>query len=202
MPILNLQVAASNRDGDQLASGLFGNITNAVIQIGNNSNPVVACVSFVNVTIPQGDTINSATLVLTGGGTYNAGAATIQATIYGEDVDNSAALTTVNGNMSGRVNTTASTATGSLASIVLNTQYSFDVTAIVQEIVNRGSWASGNAMTFPVRDNGSDGAEWQEFFSWDGDPTKAAMLDVDHGSPVAGGWGPRLGGYRNRRVRA
>lgn len=181
MTTLNLQVAASNRDGYQLNdSGLFGDITSGVIHVGNNSNPVVAAFGFTGVTIPQGATINSASLILTGAGTYNAGAATIQATIYGEDADDSAVLTTANGNMSTRTNTTASVATGSLVSVVLDTEYPFDVTSIIQEIVDRAGWVSGNALTLLLRDNGSDGSEWQEYYSYDGDPMKAAKLNIEY----------------------
>lgn len=175
------QVTAGNRDGYQLASGLFGNISGSLIQVGNNSNPVVAAVGFAGVTIPQGAAINSAVLILTGGGTYNAGAAVIQAVIYGEDVDDSPVLTTANGNISGRSNTTANTATGSLASVVLNQEYNFDVTAIVAGLANRDNWISGNAMTFLLRDSGSSASEWQEFHAYDGDSSRAAKLVIDYG---------------------
>lgn len=176
MPTLNLQVNASNRDGQQLASGLFGNITGGLLEVGNNSNSVVVAVSFVNVSVPQGATINNAVLNLTGGETWSA-SGTIQATIYGHAADNSGILTTANGNISSRTNTTANVATGSLANVVLNQEYSFNVTTIVQEIADRPGWDSG-AMTFLIRDNGS--SEWQNFHAWDGDASRAAKLQIEY----------------------
>ncbi|MCL4867805.1 MAG: hypothetical protein KJ063_02455 [Anaerolineae bacterium] len=182
MSTLNLQVAASNRDGHQLSAGTFGDITASSLPVGSfGGNSVVAAVAFL-VAISQGETINQAILTITWSDTYNAGGATIQATIYGEAADNAAVFAATNGNISGRSNTTANVGTGSLANVVTDQERQFDVTAIVQEIVNRSGWSSGNAMAFLLRDNGSDNQEWQEFYAHDGSTTKAAKLDIDFGS--------------------
>jgi hypothetical protein len=127
---------------------------------------------FVSVTIPQGATINTATLGLT----QETAAATnpTDANIYGNDVDNAAQPTTY----ADIVSMTQTTAT-TLADVSSAATKAYDVTSIVQEIVNRGGWTSGNALLlamFPdtgVADNLSD-----TWYTYDGGT--APTLDIDY----------------------
>lgn len=182
MPTLNLQVNASANDGDQNSNGLSGTITRTEVRIGNDSQPKVGGLRFTSVSIPNGASITSATLTITWAATYSTGN-TIVATLYGEAADNSAVLTVADNNISGRANTTANVASGSLSSVVLDGEKAWDVTAIIQEIVNRAGWTSGNALSLLMRDAGSTSSEWQDAWSYDGSTTKAAKLDITYGEP-------------------
>ena len=96
-------------------------------------------------------------------GTYNARGA-----VYGEDIDDateytsysqldSATRTTANVTFEeGGVWTGPSTWTPDHAA---GSPYEIDVTAIVQEVVNRSGWASGNAIQFFYDESGSDYSE-------------------------------------------
>ena len=110
---------------------------------GNSGYEWEGAVRFVDVTIPQGKTIISATLKLkiTEKGTNN-----LKLRITGIDENN---VSDFNDDPFVKTQTSASdTFDTSIGSI--------DVTDQVQEIVNRGGWASGNAMGFHLWNNGSD----------------------------------------------
>lgn len=124
------------------SSGIFG-----AGNVGGDSTD--GALRFVNIDIPQGTTINSATLyaaVEEGG----ASGTSVNLNIFGIDEDNTSNFSS---SPMGRSQTSASTnyvsapGVGSHASITVTNQ--------VQEIINRGGWSSGNAMGFLVFNNGS-----------------------------------------------
>lgn len=100
---------------------------------------------FLNITVPQGKTITSATLTLTKG---FADTGSLSAAIRGHNVDNSGAFTTAAA-VTGAAITTAASATITSTSAAWNAAgtITVDVTAVVQAIVNRSGWASGNALS-------------------------------------------------------
>ena len=53
-----------------------------------------------------------------------------------------------------------------------------DLSAIVQEIVDRGGWSSGNALVFVITGSGARVAE-----SWDGSPAQAPELVIEYIAP-------------------
>jgi len=124
--------------------------TTGYFYIGRKDTNERSCaVRFTGVTIPQGTIISSATLSIAADTV--AGATRIYVRTYGIDEDNTADFT------SNPENRTKTTATSDIndnlpsAGQFLN----LNVTAIVQEIVDRGGWASGNAMGLWVMEYGS-----------------------------------------------
>ena len=99
--------------------------------------------------------------------------------IWANDVDNAAAFTTGASNISGRVKTTATVAwdTAALGGDGATFFPTPDLTAIVQEIVNRVSWASGNAMAFMIQAGADSARDFAPIF-WDGDANLAPKLIV------------------------
>jgi hypothetical protein len=104
---------------------------------------------FTGVAIPQGATILRARLLLV----LPTGNDDPLHTIYGDDADNAAQFTTGANDISGRAATAAvvtwdsTDLGGDGASFIASP----DIKAVVQEIVDRGGWASGNAMAIIVR---------------------------------------------------
>lgn len=99
------------------------------------------------MTIPKGARIDSAVVEMVAAGS-NAEAASL--TIVGEASDNAAAYANVAGSISGRPKTGASVAWAPPAWTV-GTTYAYrtdDLKGILQEIVNRPGWQSGNAAAF------------------------------------------------------
>lgn len=101
-------------------------------------------VRFTTVPIPKGVTINSSTMSLRIN-SYGR----ISTTFYCENVDSSLDLADPNTIISSRALTTASAATGSLTNLgSVGTWWTTpSLAGPVQEVVNRGGWASNNAMS-------------------------------------------------------
>ena len=114
---------------------------------------------FTNVTIPQGATIVTAYLTLRARTTRTETVANSK--IQGENVDNAATFSTL-ANYQGRAKTTASVSWNSIPAWTVDVDYnSPEIKAIIQEIINRGGWASGNALVVFWEDhdgNSSSGA--------------------------------------------
>lgn len=176
----NNQVAASADDAFEGATGTM-NLTAANVGAITTHNQW-AGLRFTNVTVPQGAAIESATLAM------NCSTAANDDPVfdmYGEKAANAGTFTTGSGNISGRTRTTAKTAVSAIG--VGTGFYSVDVKGVVQEIVDQGGWASGNAMAFIL--DALAGIAWQ-FVSYDGTPANAATLSITWstgaGSKVAG----------------
>lgn len=120
--------------------------------IGNWTAETYGCgFRFQNVAIPKNAVIISAVLEFE---CYASLATnTVNVDIYGEDADNSNFFSTF-ADYQARTRTGAGVLWNAVSAWTVNTHYHTpQITAIVQEIVNRAGWASGNAMTFFVEDN-------------------------------------------------
>lgn len=129
---------------------------------------------FQGVAVPQGATISSATLTLD---TDDASSVTNVGRIFGQDVDSAAAwanTTLLPKNM------TRTTAFAALTGVPTTngTAYPIDVTSIVQEIVDRAGWSSGNNMAFGGGVTGNTGA--RKFEDYGNVPADAAALEIDY----------------------
>jgi hypothetical protein len=148
----------------------------------NNANNVSQYIGlrFQNVTIPQGSTINTAVLscylVST---SYDSP----DTTIYGDNADNSAAFTTTASDISNR---TATTATVAYTASNIGTGYKDtpDLSAVIEEITDRGSWSSGNALTLII--TGDSAGSVYRIRSYEGDSAQAPTLAIDYTAPAGG----------------
>lgn len=207
MTVLALQVAASTDDsnhssgtndvGRAVTSGAItsGDLTNTLLQPGSHSgnNEYSAGARFTGVTIPQGATINSATFEMRANSTYNAGSNVIKYHVSAQASDNAPTFGTGAGEnlrTANRPRTTAESANWTQTSVTGGTWYSISVTSVIQEIVNRAGWASGNAIVIIV-DTHADTTlgEWQDYDSYNGGASLAPKLTIDY---TAGGGGPTL----------
>jgi hypothetical protein len=152
-------------------------------------------VRFQNVTIPQGSTITSAVIdfVHHYNGDY---ASHTKSRLYGEASDNAATFS--NGSQpKDRSLTTAFANWNSVSGTGFIDTYTStsvnaapDIASIIQEIVNRPGWASGNSLAIIGRDNGSDDDWGWEFYSYnDTPPTHTPKLGIVYTAPAAGGAG-------------
>lgn len=138
---ITVQVAASTDDGMQRPT--TPELTGTNVRVLGAAD--VCGFRWDGVTVPQGSTIDYAYFQPYCHDTFRD---TGVFTINGEDADDAATFTTANNNISGRTATTATVAvnvtnliTGSAGFYTLA-----DVKTIVQEIVDRAGWASGNAI--------------------------------------------------------
>lgn len=101
---------------------------------------------FTNVVVPNGIKIISAVMYIQAVDTIDDD---MSATIYGENVDDSVDFTT-NPKISNRQKTDA-TISWDIDSAGTDTIVSPDISTIIQEIINRAGWVSGNAITMIVK---------------------------------------------------
>lgn len=109
-------------------------------------------VRFPGVTIPQGATINSAYCRFTA--RYSYAGVTCQNNIYMNDEDTAVAPTTYT-----EANALAKTAAvpWTVPPWTAGTQYDTpDLATIIQAVINRAGWSSGNALMIIIWDDGSD----------------------------------------------
>ena len=107
---------------------------------------------FPNIPIGQGVTVSYAQIDLYTSIKGDGTSGNMRFKVYGDDEDNAASFTT---NPFGRAYTTAfSTSVDAMPNV--GAYRSVGITAVVNEILARGSWANGNAMAFFMKDNGSD----------------------------------------------
>ncbi|MBU4343653.1 MAG: hypothetical protein KJ902_06050 [Candidatus Omnitrophica bacterium] len=103
---------------------------------------------FDGVAVPQGATISSATLTIESYGLT--GSSTPELRIYGCDEDDSARMT-AHANYTAKPRTTAYV-TWDTTRYFGQSNISPDIKTIIQEIVDRGGWSSGNAIQLLVQD--------------------------------------------------
>jgi pimeloyl-ACP methyl ester carboxylesterase len=109
-----------------------------------------SAIRFPGVTIPQGATINSASLKVTSTGSGNPQTTTI----YGEAVDNASDYSSdTHASMEARSLTTSSVVWPESSAWTSGVAYdSPDISSVIQEIVNRSGWSSGNALALIWRE--------------------------------------------------
>lgn len=160
-------------DAADVTDDTGGNWTPQRLIQGGTSPANSLGVYFPAIDIPQGATITYAQLILSQSTSIIGLSGTTWGTLYGDDVDNAAAFSTTD-RPSGITKTTAQTAVKAIDSD--GAAVAHDVLAIVQEIVNRPGWASGNAIRFAGDPTGADGTS--RYYDYAQDTTKAAKLLV------------------------
>jgi hypothetical protein len=193
---LHLQVSASSDDARESGAGAVS-ITVTIMTM-NSGNAWMGW-RFLNVTIPQAAVINSATLQLFVDSTSTDDP---DGDIYGNDVDSAATFTTASNDISGRALTTAKTtwtATGVGGGAFISAP---SVTSVVQEIIDRGSWASGNNLALLYDALTGSGFSVR---AYDNLASEAAKLDIDYagaGQPMSarGAFVPGLRQWQPGRI--
>ena len=169
---LDVRVGSSSDDAEE--DGGVVNLTSSDLELGNGDGNDYEAMRFTGIEIPQGATITSAYLEFT---VDEATSGTTNVTFQGEDADDAATFTTATNDISSRTTTTASVAWNGIAAWnapVGDRKQSADLTSVLQEIVDRPGWSSGNALVIIATGTGSRVAE-----SYDGDSEAAPLLHVE-----------------------
>ncbi len=155
--VLDRRVSANPDDAEEV----FGS---GVVQRGdgdldmmtdNNDTKLVVGARFTGIAIPPGATITNAYLQFTADEVHSVATSL---TIRGQAADNPTTFTTATGNLSSRPTTAASAPWSPGSWLVVGeaglAQRSTSLAAIIQELVNRPGWASGNAVVLLVTGSG------------------------------------------------
>ena len=152
----DISVATGSDDAEEKISGGAMATSSSDLEMVMETEEQIIGIRFQGVNIPNGATVENAYIQFT------ADESTSEATtltIEGQAADNPGTFTSSNYNISSRSTTTASVSWSSIPA--WNTigesgpnQQTTDLTAIVQEIVNRGGWSQGNSIVFIISGSG------------------------------------------------
>ncbi len=180
MTTLEVRVAASPDDTFRTTAASAWDNTNSLVAAGKNNVPDTqgSSMRFLNITVPWGSTITVAYIQFTCN--FANTQTTVRTNIFGNDEDSAVAPTSA-ATFDALVKTTAFAAWDSLISwAVDDVNNSASLVAAVQELIDREAWESGDPMQFMWLDDGSDTNARRRAYSYDDDPTKAALLHIEY----------------------
>lgn len=172
---LDIRVSASSDDGEERSSGSV-NLTSGDLEIiRDGTNDQTVGMRFRGVSIPQGSLISNAYIQFQVDEAKNEpGVLTIQA----QAIDNAPTFTTTSGSISTRARTAASVFWSpppwSTVGQAGPDQRTPDISSVIQEVVERAGWASGNALVIVITGTGKRVAE-----SYNGGAAAAPLLHVE-----------------------
>jgi len=175
-PTIDDQIADGYDDAHEKDNDTsFSNSSSSVYVLGNSAaaDRWNAGLRFDDVSISNGDTVTVAYLsVLPISSTFD----DPHLTIYAEDEDNSNNFNT-EADVNDRTTTTANTAWAEW-DIGVSWNNTPSLVDEVQEVIDRGGWSSGNAMTFLLFGSTSVGGLYQD--SYDGSTSDCAKLHIEY----------------------
>ncbi len=170
---LEIPVIASHDDGEEPLIADQPVLASDDLELANTSDgDQVVGIRFQNVTIPRDSEITQAFIDFT---VDEKTSGITNLTINGEAADNTVEFAWTYHNIIDRPTTSASVVWDDVPSWnkVGEVQTTPDIASVVQEIVNRGGWSSGNALVMLIRGTGTRIPE-----SFDGLPSGAPKLRV------------------------
>lgn len=177
MAAFNASIGAGNDDGSIFDGGLLR--TETTLRLDNAISPYQDIyLRFNSVTVPKNATISAATVTLIGVSSGN----TISATVYMEAHDNAPALSESEA-VASRTWTSVGANTWAIPALSAGTSYqSMDFADLMQTIVNRSGWASGNSVLVRLHQSGSGGKGASRVFRAyeHGSSPRLAQLDVTY----------------------
>jgi hypothetical protein len=178
---------SSNMDDVEEKSNGRMYTTSSDLELTYDGNEQTVGLRYTRVTIPQGATITNAYVQFTTDET-NSGATSL--TIRAEDENNASAFSESRYNVSSRRQTAAAVnwqpAAWNSVGSAGSDQRTPNLKSLVQEVVNRSGWNSGNSLVLMVTGSGERTAE-----SHNGSSSKAPLLHIDYtiestGDPTTG----------------
>jgi PKD repeat protein len=176
------RVAASSDDAEQAASGSVVLTSSDLEMVFDTSNQTVG-MRWTALAIPNGASITAAYVQFVADESQSE---VTSLTISGQAADSAATFGTASGNVSTRLRTTATVAWSPnlwTAGQVGFDQRTPDLSLVIQEIVGRSGWKSGNALALVITGTGHRTA-----VAWDGSAAQAPLLHVEYvlaGAPTA-----------------
>ena len=171
----DIPIRASVDDAEQRTSGTM-NVTSGDLNLAVDGTVVqTEGMRFTGVNVPKGATITKA-YVQFQVDEVSTGASNVS--FFGQASDAPLSFSTAASNISSRAKTAASVSFSFQTWPTLNVrgtaQQTADLSTIIQELVNRGGWATGGAMALIVSGTGERTAE-----SFDGGAAKAPVLHIE-----------------------
>jgi hypothetical protein len=170
---LTYQVSSSADDGWQ--KGWTLDLTSAFLTVSEQTRPDIG-IRFNNINVPQSVLITNARLNLRIGGSFEGGLITYK--VQAEASDNAPPFST-SAYISLRNKTQASVNWNHQAPYTLGWHTSPNISAVIQEVLNRSGWSVGNSLAI-IYNNASGGSSSAscQFLSYDSNPSYAPKLQI------------------------
>jgi parallel beta-helix repeat protein len=178
------QVVSSSDDAEEVVSSGSMDLTSTDLELGadNGTNQWIG-IRFNTITLPRNATIINAYIEFE---VDETGSDATSVMIQGQASDNAATFTTTARNISSRPRTTAQVAWNNIpAWTTVNAKWQTpNISSVIQEIVNRTAWASGNSIVIIINGTGRRTAE-----SYNGEIPAAPKLVIQYttgATPIPG----------------
>jgi hypothetical protein len=173
--LVEVRVSTSADDAEEQTTGSVS-LTSSDLELVRETTNQTVGMRFVGLDIPRGATILSAYVQFQ---TDETRSEETLLTVRGQAADNAPVFTTTAYDVSSRPRTVASVEWVPPAWDVVgeagSAQQTPDISLVVQEVVGRPGWSSGNALVIVVTGSGKRVAE-----SYDGDASGAPLLHVEY----------------------
>jgi len=183
MAVFTKRIISTNDDAEEKVSDGSMDLSSSDLELnGSLGGTGIGYVGmrWTNVTIPQGATIDSAKIQFHVDEVFSNVAITV--TFRGEDIDNAPAFSSTASDISNRTETTASVGWAVPDWVFIHdegsAQLSTELKTIVQEIVDRVGWVSGNALIIMIKAWSGTGERTAE--SYDGEAASAPELQITY----------------------
>jgi hypothetical protein len=174
---VEVRVTASSDDAEQVTATGKVSLTSTDLQLTTDKSSVqIVGMRFAGVAIPREATIVNAYVQFK---VDEASSVATALTVQAQAADNAPTFTTATGNLSARAGTAAAVPWAPAAWPTVGAagpdQRTPNITSVIQEIVGRTGWASGNSLVILIRGTGKRVAE-----SYNGDRPGAPLLHVEY----------------------
>jgi hypothetical protein len=169
-------IATSSDDAEEKPSGSIRLASSDLELTQDKTNQQVVGMRFTGVNIPPAASIQSAYIQFQADET---GSDPTSLTIYAEAVDNATTFADATGNITNRTTTSAAVAWSPVPWTTVGQagpdEQTSDIATVIQEIVNRPGWSSGNALAIIITGTGKRTAE-----SFNGVSSAAPRLHIEY----------------------
>ncbi|MDX1303600.1 PQQ-dependent sugar dehydrogenase [Photobacterium sp.] len=177
--VLDIRITAGADDAEERATGGMQLSSTDLELVYDGGGDQLVGLRFNAVNIPQNAVITSAYIQFQADETSTVETSLL---IHGENTDNAAAFTSTRGNISSRVKTVMavpwSPAPWTNVGEAGPDQMTPSIAGVIQEVVDRGSWSSGNSLVIIITGTGERIAE-----AYEGSADGAPLLHVEYGLP-------------------
>lgn len=187
MPTIVLQVAVGGDDGTAIFNTSAYSAVGSTLPCGDQdeigTNIVDSNMRFTGVNIDQGENITDAFITFIPVASQSGSPVT---RFRGDDQDNAPAVTSFV-DFTGRSRTGADVSYTPPAWVAPTPENSPDISSVIQEIIARPGWNSGNALNIfweTVGPNSAVTADFRQADSFNGAPANAPTLTITFGGPV------------------
>ncbi|MBN1276282.1 MAG: hypothetical protein JXA35_02235 [Deltaproteobacteria bacterium] len=182
--LIETKICQSSDDAEERNGDGYSYYNSDDLDLGRDSSAAypnqIIGMRFQNIAIPPGATITNAYITFETKAVYSDVQADIFLTIKGEASDDAQTFTTASYNISSRPTTTASAAwTVPPWNNAAEMHQTPDLSAVIQEIVNRAGWVKNNSLAIIITNVDDPPNSGRMASDWDHTPAKAPLLHIE-----------------------